>query len=401
MENHFTIISYDDNDILLIKNTKCTIPIIKKDYVNEEEKINVNEQEKINVNEEEKINVNEEEKINVNEEEVNIDMNEEEKINVNEEEVNIDMNEDVHVIISHIMNIDITNKNIIENSSDKIIITFTNDNTVLIINNELSIPFNITFAKNAVDEYYEEKVDSINFIKEITHKNITYTIKVNSNKYRNFIITDDKYMKNVDEYYDFIDKYINRDKKVLTHELILKKVKFNELIIKINMTVTDIENFIDELSDEIDFNNLQFDIENWKKKDYIILRTLHDLLVALFHNIIKDFNNLEKNKQIQIAKQLISMYIKYHDNIKFMQKCSFGNNNIYITIIMKVFEFYTKEHIFESILCFIKYAPEYCNKNYFPVPSNGKINIDAIHEEEILNNKYLKDIYLENKNYLV
>lgn len=368
MEKEFTLISYDDNDILQIKNTKCTIPIIRKQSIQE-----IRDQD--------------------NNYEQLIDNSIDEKIKTIIQEEN---NNNIHIIIPYIINVDITNKNIIENKSDNIIITFTNDNTLLIINNELSIPFDITF-----DEEYYQEINSTTFTKEITHKNITYTIKISSNKYRNFIITDNKYMKNVDEYYDFIDKYINRDKKVLTQELILKKIKFNELIIKINMTNSDIENFIDELSDEIDFNNLQFDIENWKKKDYIILRTLNDLLVALFHNIIKDFNSLDKNKQVEIVKNLVNMYVKYHDNLKFMQKYDFSDNDIYITIIMKVFEFYTKDCIFESILCFIKYAPQYYNENYYPVSYKGKIVIDAAHEEEILNNKYLKDIYLENKKYFV
>ena len=198
-----------------------------------------------------------------------------------------------------------------------------------------------------------------------------------------------------------MNKYINRDTvNEQTPELILKKAKYNEIKIGINMEIENIEKFIDELCNEIDFKNLQFDIENWKKKDYIILRTLNDLLFALFHNIIKNFNTLVRDVQVKIVKNLINMYLKYHDNILFLQKCNFGNNNIYTSIIMKVFEFYTSDHIFDSILCFIKYAPQYCNHNYYPVPRTGKLTIDPDHEEEILNNKYLKDIYLENKHYL-
>jgi hypothetical protein len=207
-------------------------------------------------------------------------------------------------------------------------------------------------------------------------------------------------MKNVDNYYNFINEYCNRDKKVLTPEEIIKKNKFNVLNIKINMTNEDIENFIDKLCDDIDFKKLEFDIENWKTKDYIILRTLTDLLVALFHNMIRDFSIQGKDKQVKIVKHLINMYLKYHDNIVFLQKCSLGNNDIYITIIMKIFEFYTSNSIFESLLCFIKYAPKYCNENYYPVPYSGKIVIDDEHEEEILNNKYLRQIYLDNKHYL-
>ena len=362
MENQFTIISYNDDDLQLIKKAQ---PLQVQEQVQEQEQV----QKQAQVQEKKK------------------------------PEINISF----HFLIKDYLDLDILNKTVIKNSLNDIIINFDNDNTILIDNSELSIPFQFAYTKVGEDDGCStslEAVDSINFIKKITYNKIVYTIKINSNRYRDYIITDDKYMKNVDKYYDFIDKYKNRDTKILTEEEILKKEKYNKLNIKINMTLKDIENFIDELCDEIDFKNLEFNIENWKKKEYIILRTLNDLLIALFNNIINGFNTFHTEKQIKIAKQLINMYLKYHDNILFLKKCSICNNDLYITITMKLFEFYTKDHIFESILCFIKYAPEYCNENYYPVPQKDKITIDSNHEMEILNNKYLKDIYIENKHYL-
>jgi hypothetical protein len=360
MENQFTIISYNNDDLQLIKKAQ---PLQVQEQVQEQVQKQAQVQEK------------------------------------KKPEINISF----HFLIKDKLDLDILNKTVIKNSLNDIIINFDNDNTILIDNSELSIPFQFAYTKVGEDDGCStslEAVDSINFIKKITYNKIVYTIKINSNRYRDFIITDDKYMKNVDEYYNFIDKYTNRDKKILTEEEILKKEKYNKLNIRINMTLKDIENFIDELCDEIDFKNLEFNIENWKKKEYIILRTLNDLLIALFNNIINGFNTFHTEEQIKIAKQLINMYLKYHDNILFLKKCSICNNDLYITITMKLFEFYTKDHIFESILCFIKYAPQYCNENYYPVPQKDKITIDGDYEMEILNNKYLKDIYLENKHYL-
>lgn len=382
MENQFTVISYNKDDLQLIKKAQSLL--LQKPLIVH--------------------TVHEPQIIKANDPQTN------DPLNV-ETQYKKDIINKFHIIIKEQVEIDIINKSVIKVPIlPNITVDFTNDNTILINNYELAIPFQIKYIKvfggsgtetEAGTEAGTEAVDSINFIKEITYNKTKYIIKINSNKYRDFIITDDKYIEDVDKYYNFINEYCNRDKRILTPDEILKKNKYNELNIKINMTDEDIENFIDELNDEIDFKNLEFDIENWKKKDYIILRTLNDLLVALFHNIMKDFNILGRDVQLIIVKQLINMYLKYHDNIVFLKKCSLCNNDIYITIIMKVFEFYTNSNIVESILCFIKYAPKYCNKDFFPVPYSGKIVIDAVHEEEILNNKYLRQIYLDNKHCFI
>jgi hypothetical protein len=375
MEPLFTDIYYSSTDLKLIKEAK---PL----RVQEQEPLHVQEQEQ---------------------EPLRVQEQEQEPLHVQEQEKKSKIF--LNFSIENRVDLDILNKTVNKNSLKDIKIDFVDDNTILINNSELSIPFQITYFMIETEDgrciYSWETVDSINFIQKIIHNKTTYIIKINSNKYRDYQITDNKYMKNVDKYYDFIDKYKNRDKKILTEADILKKEKYDKLNIGINMSNDDIENFIDELCDEIDFKNLQFDIKIWKKKDYIILRTLNDLLIALFKNIINGFNNLCKYEQLKIVKYLINMYIKYHNNIVFLTKCSIGNNDLYITITAKLFEFYTIDHIFESILCFIKYAPEYCNENYYPVPQKGKIAITGEHEMEILNNKYLRDIYLENKHYLI
>ena len=400
MENQFTVISYNKDDLQLIKKAQSLLlqkPLIVH-TVHEPQIIKANDPQ-------------------TNDPQTNVPQTNV-PLNV-ETQYKKDIINKFHIIIKEQVEIDIINKSVIKIPFVPILpnitVDFTNDNTILINNYELAIPFQIKYIKvfggsgtetEAGTEAVEggsgtEAVDSINFIKEITYNKTKYIIKINSNKYRDFIITDDKYIEDVDKYYNFINEYCNRDKRILTPDEILKKSKYNELNIKINMTDEDIENFIDELNDEIDFKNLEFDIENWKKKDYIILRTLNDLLVALFHNIMNDFNILGRDVQLIIVKQLINMYLKYHDNIVFLKKCSLGNNDIYITIIMKVFEFYTNSNIVESILCFIKYAPKYCNENYYPVPYSGKIFINDEHEIEILNNKYLRQIYLDNKHCFI
>jgi len=425
MENQFTIISYNKDDLQLIKKALPLLLQKLQNVHNTNDHLNVhntndhpnvhdtNDHPNVhNTNDHPNVhNTNDHPNVHTHNDHPNVHAsNDHPNVHDTNDHQNVhkkDIVNKFHIIIYECIEIDILNKSIIKvptvSTLPNITIDFTDDNTVLINNNELSIPFQIKYIKVFGGEAGAgvEAVDSINFIKELTYNKTKYIININSNKYHDYIITDDKYMKNVDEYYNFINEYCNRDKKVLTPEEIIKKNKFNELNIKINMTVKDIENFIDELNDEFSISKLEFDIENWKKKDYIILRTLNDLLIVLFMDIMKDFNTLCKNEQIKIIKQLINNYLKYYDNIVFFQKCSFGNSNIYITIIMKVFEFYTKNHIFESILCFIKYAPQYCNENFFPVPSKGKITIDDEHEMEILNNKYLRQIYLDNKHYLV
>ena len=451
MENQFTVISYNNDDLQLIKKAeplqiqeqehlqvqeqehlqvqeqdhlqvqeqehlqiRDKLQVQEQEYlqVQEQDHLQVQEQEhlqiqdKLQVQEQEYLQVQEQEHLQVQEQE-HLQVQEQEHLQVQEQEKKKPQKTNIsfHFSIKDRLDLDILNKTVIKNSVNDIIINFDNDNTILINNSELSIPFQFEYTKVGKDEGCStglEAVDSINYIKEITYNKIVYTIKINSNKYRDYIITDDKYMKNVDKYYDFIDKYRNRDTKILTEDEILKIEKYEKLNIKINMNNNkDIEKFIDELCDEIDFKNLQFDIVNWKKKDYIILRTLNDLLIALFNNIINGFNNLCKCEQLKIIKQLLNMYLKYHDNIMFLNKCSIGNNDLYITITAKLFEFYTINNIFESILCFIKYAPEYCNEHYYPVPQTGKMTITGDHDMEILNNKYLKDIYLQSKNYLL
>jgi hypothetical protein len=374
MIDDFTVISYNDVDLSLIKNAKCTLSIVIKEVDTEVKAVAGQDAEVKAV----------------------VGQDTEVKAVVGQDtEVKAVAGQEVTINIDNKLLIDIINKNIIINQLKDVDINFTDDNTIIINNSDksLSLPFSLVINENILLE-----VSNINFIENINCNNTIYKIIINSKKYYDFIITDDKYKENVDKFYDFINKYKNRNKTELTGEEIHNLNKYNELKLVINMTNDNIEKFIDELNEEINIKEYNFNIQNCKKKDYIILRTLNDLLRYSFTNIINEFGNSDKNGQIILVKKLVSLYVKYYDNVIFYQKCYICNDNyLYNTIIAKSFQFYIENSIIESLLCFIKYAPEYCDKNYFPIPETGKIIIDPEYEKELLNNKYFRDIYLGNK----
>ena len=307
--------------------------------------------------------------------------------------------------IGNCLSIDVFNKKVEYIPDVSLSVIFTektvlNDDIVDIIidNKDIYIPFQLTIIENNKVRYVE--IDSINYI--IDNKSIggINNIIINSFIYRNFMIINHEFKQTVDKLYDSTnnDKIIT---KIITEEEEENNNIFNSIHISFKMSNDDIITFIDNLLIDINIKNIDFTVDKWYKTDFIIIRTLNDLIAALIKNLLENYKTVYgHHEQIKEIKYLMKICTKYCDNIKLLDKCSItGKKKLYNTIVMKSLEFYHSTNSIECFLCFAKFMPEYCNNNHYPIPLI-KRKISDEYEKELLDDDNLRELYINNKHLL-
>lgn len=307
--------------------------------------------------------------------------------------------------IGNYLSIDVFNKKVEYNPDVSLFVIFTaqtilNDGEgigdIIIDNNDIDIPFQLTIIENNKVRYIT--IDSLNYI--IDNKNIggINNIIIKSFRYCNFMIKNDEFKQTVDN----LNERINTvTPKISTEEENKNLNIFNSIHISFKMSNDDIVTFIDNLLIDMDIKNIDFTVDKWYKPDFIIIRTLHDLFTTLIKNFLDNYKTVHGHyEQLKEIKYLMKICTKYYDNIKLLEKCCIrGAINLHNIIVKKSLEFYSSTNLIECFLCFAKYMPEYCNSNHYPVPEIKK-TISAEYEKEILDDDNLRELYINNKHLL-
>jgi hypothetical protein len=310
--------------------------------------------------------------------------------------------------IGDYLSIDVFNKKVEYNPDVSLFVIFTaqtilnNEGSkegkgdIIIDNNDINIPFQLTIIENNKIRYIT--IDSINYI--IDNKSIggVNNIIIKSSRYCDFMIKNDEFKQTIDNLYERINK---STPTIFTEEENKNHNIFNSIHMSFKMSNDDIITFIDNLLIDIDIKNIDFTVDKWYKTDFIIIRTLHDLFITLIKNILDNYKTVQgRYEQIKEIKYLMKICIKYYDNIKLLEKCCMrGAINLHNSIVKKSLEFYNSTNSIECFLCFAKYMPEYCNNNHYPVPLT-KCKISAEYEKELLDDDNLRELYINNKHLL-